>query len=516
MEKYIIGLDSGTSGIKAVLFNTRGEEIMKQGFPLTAVCEQENWFEEDFNEIWEKTVCSIQAITKKFGGASITGIGITAQGDGAWLIDEKGEPVRRGCCFCDGRGHEEFEQWSADGTARTVFEQSGTRIFTGNQPCVIKWLDRQEPESLKNAKYIMHLKDALFYRLTGQATTDVTDQSLIFLNMETGAYSRELFEAYGLLKYMEKYPEVKPCIDNYARIRKDMASLLGLNEEVIVSGGPMDVAACAIGAGVLETGECCSIMGTAALHEMVVSEPCRDSVYAGMTVFHGCSQKWLRLMASLAGTPNLEWFLGLFGSQFETEAQELGLSLYEYAQQLAGSVPIGSAGVIYHPYLLAGGERAPFTNPDARASFTGLSVRNTKADLLRAVYEGVAYAMRDCYDHMPGEIKKITVCGGGAASDMWCQMFADVLGKKVVTVQGGELGAKGAALTNMVIQGVYSSLKEAALCTVHENKSYMPDSKRHVEYEKYFELYQATYRGLEKSWKLRWKQTCDKKDCMLE
>ena len=221
-------------------------------------------------------------------------------------------------------------------------------------------------------------------------------------------------------------------------------------------------------------------------------------------------------MASWACTPNLEWFLGLFSSQFETEAQELGLSLYEYAQQLAGSVPIGSAGVIYHPYLLAGGERAPFTNPDARASFTGLSVRNTKADLLRAVYEGVAYAMRDCYDHMPGEIKKITVCGGGSASDMWCQMFADVLGKKVVTVQGGELGAKGAALTNMVIQGVYSSLKEAALCTVHENKSYMPDSKRHVEYEKYFELYQATYRGLEKSWKLRWKQTCDKKDCMLE
>ena len=81
MEKYIIGLDSGTSGIKAVLFNTGGEEIMKQGFPLTAVCEQENWFEEDFNEIWEKTVCSIQAITKKFGGASITGIGITAQGE---------------------------------------------------------------------------------------------------------------------------------------------------------------------------------------------------------------------------------------------------------------------------------------------------------------------------------------------------------------------------------------------------------------------------------------------------
>ena len=197
---------------------------------------------------------------------------------------------------------------------------------------------------------------------------------------------QELFEAYGLLEYMGKYPEVKPCIDNYARIRKDMASLLGLNEGVIVSGGPMDVAACAIGAGVLETGECCSIMGTAALHEMVINEPCRDSVYAGMTVFHGCSQKWLRLMASLAGTPNLEWFLGLFGSQFETEAQELGLSLYEYAQQLAGSVPIGSAGVLYHPYLLAGGERAPFTNPDARASFTGLSVRNTKADLLRAVY----------------------------------------------------------------------------------------------------------------------------------
>ena len=123
--------------------------------------------------------------------------------------------------------------------------------------------------------------------------------------------------------------------------------------------------------------------------------------------------------------------------------------------------PIGSNGVMYHPYLLAGGERAPFTDSRARASYTGLNVRNTLADVVRATYEGVAFAMLDCYQHMPLPIDQITICGGGANSSAWCQMFADALGSRIVTVEGEELGARGVAINNAVVQGIFPSYQDA-------------------------------------------------------
>ena len=178
----------------------------------------------------------------------------------------------------------------------------------------------------------------------------------------------------------------------------------------------MDVGACALGSGVIEKGHCCSIMGTAALHEMVIDEPLMDDIPSGMTVTHVMEGRWLRLMSSFAGTPNLEWCLKTLGTKVKENAEAAGKDVYAYMEDMIKDVPIGSNGVMYHPYLLAGGERAPFTDSRARASYTGLNVRNTLADIVRATYEGVAFAMLDCYQHMPLPIEQITICGGGANS----------------------------------------------------------------------------------------------------
>ena len=158
---------------------------------------------------------------------------------------------------------------------------------------------------------------------------------------------------------------------------------------------------------------------------------------------------------------------------------------------------------MYHPYLLAGGERAPFTDSRARASYTGISVRHTIVDIVRATYEGVAFAMLDCYQHMPQEIKQVTLCGGGAKSPGWSQMFADILGSKIVTIKGNELGAKGVILNNAVVQGYYKDYKEAVDATVEIKKVYEPDMKKHEEYMKFYPLYKKTYDQLKETWKLR-------------
>jgi sugar (pentulose or hexulose) kinase len=502
MRKYIIGLDSGTSGIKAVLFDLNGNEIAKSGMPLTAKCPVENWYEEDVEEIWDNACKCIKEISSRYPADEIAGIGITAQGDGLWLVDENGVPTRNGCCFCDGRAVKELEEWEADGTVQKVFDLAGTRLCTGNPPCILKWMDRNDRPALDRAKYIMHLKDVLFLRLTGTAISDATDQSLIFIDMRTREYDDRLFSLYGLSDYRQKFPPMFEPAKNKISIKNELAEKLGLSDKTIITCGPMDVTACATGAGVMKSGHCCSIIGTAALHEMVIDEPCRDKIFTGMTVSH-VTKKNLRLMASFAGTPNLEWVINTFGAGLKEHAEKAGANIYDYVEELISSVPIGSNGVMYHPYLLAGGERAPFTEPNAKASFTGISHITTIADIMRACYEGVALAMLDCYNHMPQPVEQITVCGGGASSNLWCQMFADAVGKPVRTVNGEELGARGAAIANAVAQGFFRDFDEALDNIISTKKIYEPNEENHKRYLRFYKLYKSTYEALMPTWKQR-------------
>lgn len=503
MEKYIIGIDSGTTSIKAVVMDILGNEIYKKDFRLTAICPRQDMYEEDMLEIWDNARRVLKDVGEHFAKDSIIGIGITAQGDGLWMIDKNGEPVRNGCCFCDGRASEIVDEWVADGTCDKLFDLTGTRVFTGNQNGIVKWMERHEPQSLQKAKHLLHLKDYLFYKLTGQITTDATDQSLIFLDQNTQHYDKSIFALCGLDAYMDKYPPVLPARENASRLQKSVADELGLNGNILVTSGPMDVSACALGSGVVEPGHCCSIIGTAALHEMVIDKPLADTIHAGMTVAHVMPKRWLRLMASLAGTPNLEWVLGAFGGELKQKAREMNTNVYTLAEELVKDVPIGARGIMYHPYLLAGGERAPFTDANARASFTNINVTHGLADILRATYEGVAFAMLDCYRHMPREVKQITVCGGGANSPFWCQMFADALGAEIIAVKGDELGAKGVVLNNAVVQGIYPDYVAAVEKTVSVRCRYAPDVKRHEQYQKLYPLYQQTYEALRPLWKLR-------------
>ena len=322
------------------------------------------------------------------------------------------------------------------------------------------------------------LKTTCFFKLTGKVTTDATDQSLILIDPNTRQYLGEAFSICKMEKYKDKYPPIKTAFENAFPVSKEAADALGLPCGLLVTSGPMDVSACALGSGVIEKGHCCSIIGTAALHEMVIDRPLADTVKAGMTVTHVMEDRWLRLMASLAGTPNIEWMLNTIGKQLKLDAKAAGENIYDFMEKIIAKVPIGSNGVMYHPYLLAGGERAPFTDSRARASYTGISVKHTLEDIVRATYEGVAFAMLDCYRHMPLPIEQVTLCGGGAKSTVWCQMFADALGTKIVTVKGVELGAKGVVINNAVVQGYYKSYSDAVSKTVETDKVFIPDMKK--------------------------------------
>lgn len=503
MSQYFVGIDSGTTGIKAVLFDLQGQELSQCGLPLTASCPTEDRYEEDPLEIWEKCQQCVKTVTSSVDRDGVIGMGITAQGDGLWLFDEGMNPVRPGICFCDGRAANIVERWESDGTVRRLFDITGTWLCVGNQNGIVKWMDENDPDALKQARWFMHLKDYLFWCLTGQITTDASDQSLVFLDQNSRAYLPETFELCGISQYAEKWPPVLTASENAFTIRPELAKALGVSNECVITSGPMDVAACALGAGVVEAGQCCSIMGTAALHEMVVDKPLDDTVQAGMTVAHAPKDRWLRLMASYAGAPNTDWAIRTLAGGLVMQAEQNEEDIFSIVEKELSEVPVGSNGVMYHPYLLSGGERAPFSAPHARASYTGISSRNTIADILHATYEGVALAMLDCYRHMPREIASVTLCGGGAKSAFWCQMFADALGQEVGRVHGNELGALGVVINNAVVQGFYPSYVDAVEAIVRPAGTYVPNAENHKRYERLYELYQVTYKALRESWSLR-------------
>jgi len=265
----------------------------------------------------------------------------------------------------------------------------------------------------------------------------------------------------------------------------------------------MDVAACALGSGAIEHGQASSILGTAGIHQVIMSEPLIEPKMVGMTLCHGVKGRWLRMLAAMTATPNLDWFLSELGGSLTGDQALAGEDKYKVIERLVASVPAGSDGVIFHPYLFPGGERGPFVKPTARASFTGLSLDHSCRHLLRAVYEGVAFATLDCYRHMPIDPKVVCLSGGGARSPVWCQILADCLGKPMSVPAGSQFGAKGAAINVGVAAGFYSSAQEGVKHAVKMDRLYEPNPSNTRLYQELYEVYQKTAERQMDLWDLR-------------
>lgn len=502
-EQYLIGIDSGTSGIKAVVFDVDGNELFSSRQKLEGLTPHENWYEEDMNDIWTACCQCLENVLQKVDAKKVAGIGITAQGDGLWMIDKDGEPVRPGMCFCDGRTEEIIDEWRKNGALQKTFDICGTASFGSAMSAEIKWLERYEPEALEKAAVLFHLKDWLFYKLTGIITCDDTDMSIPMLNAKTRQYDDRLFELFEIEKYKDKFPVVKPVKDNTGKLLPELAEKYGFDKDLLIIGGPMDVPACALGSGAIHDGQASTTIGTAAIHSVIMSEPRPEPYMAGMTIAHCLPDRWIRLVSSLGGSPNLEWFLENFGANIRAEAEKLGKDIYAYCSELIDKVPIGSGGVVYHPYLMAGGERAPFFKNNIKASFSGISFNTKTEDLLRSVYEGIAMAMVDCYRSVQMDISEVYVSGGGAKSDVWMQMFADAMNADIVICSGTEFGAKGAALNVGIVLGIYQDYEDAVAKTVREKKRFKPDQERHKKYQKLYELYKKGYELSMDWWDIR-------------
>jgi len=490
-DRCVIGIDSGTSVVKAAAFDHSGIELASHEIPVRLLRPQPLWVEQDMEELWEKARDCLGKVAQHLQRLKrkVDGIGITSTGDGTWIMDRGGNPVRNGILWCDGRASKVVEILHSKKIAEEAFEICGTSVFTGSQAAQLQWLRENEPEALKEASTIFHAKDWLFFKLTGIVSSDETDESLTMLRMSTRQYDIELFRIFGIEDLYSKFPPVKPTLENVGPILPSIAGELGVPAGTVIGSGPMDVAACALGTGAIEHGQASSILGTAAIHQIIMSEPILEPKMVGMTLCHGLKDRWIRMMAAMTATPNVEWFVKEFGGALNLDSDQAGEKIYSQLEMIVSSVPAGAEGVMFHPYLFPGGERGPFVKPSARASFTGLSLNHSFPHLLRAVYEGVAFATLDCYRHMPIDPAIIYLAGGGSNSPVWCQIIADCVGKPTGVAVGSQFGAKGAAMNVGVATGFYRTLKEAVAQAVKMGRLYQPVPSKVELYRQLYPIY---------------------------
>ena len=440
-ETYL-GVDAGTSVVKAAVFDEDGNALAVRGKPLELQHGSGGAVEQDFEAIHAGFVEVVRAAVAE-SGTTPGSIALTGQGDGCWLYDADFAPVRPALSWLDGRAASIVEEWTAGEAYEAVFRTSGGAMFPGAPAACLAWLDRHEPESLDRATTAGYVKDGLFGRLTGERACDPSDSSMPFGDGTGVGYSDETLRTLGLAHRRDLLaPIVAPV--PVGELRADAAERLGLPAGTPVTSGPFDFAACGFGGGIGwpgAEGDALLIVGTTLGCMVHLDELVTTGDPAGFSVSTGTRGHWLRAMPAMVGTASLDWLLKL-----------LGAGVTEVQQALAGSPP-GANGVNMLPYLATSGERAPFVDPLAAGSISGLRLTTDRDDLIRAICEGLAYTARHCFE-AAGRTGRIVVAGGGTGSSAWMQVFADVLEVPLQIARSPEVGARGAVLAGAQARGV--------------------------------------------------------------
>ncbi|MEU5362919.1 FGGY-family carbohydrate kinase [Streptomyces sp. NPDC005925] len=457
-----VGIDVGTSLVKAAAFDATGRQLAVEARPV-ALSLRGGHAEQDMEEVYGAVVAVLDALTSAVP-EPVELAGLTGQGDGVWLVDAAGRPVRPAASWMDGRAHRLVDRWLADGTFEAVFRLTGSAMFPGSPGPLLAWLDSHEPASLDAAATALYCKDMVFRRLTGApAATDVSDASMPFLDPRTRRYDNRVVELLGLTHRRRLLAPVS-----------DPAATAGTRGEGLPAGtrlanGPYDLPASALGAGVSAAGDGLLIVGTCLAALVATTDLDTGGEPAGLYISTDRPGHWLRAMPAMVGTAALDWVLSTTGVR------------HEDVDGLLAGTPPGAHGVRVLPYFAPSGERAPFVAPGLRAELTGVTLETTRADLVRATCEGIGYAARHCL-RAAGLTGTLAVCGGGTRSPAWMQLLADVLGRPLAVVEG-EVGARGAVLAAAERYGV---ALDAAAWT-RPTAVVEPDPGRATYYAKGFE-----------------------------
>ena len=496
--KYLIGIDVGTSGTKTVLFDETGTAKNSATVEYPLYQPHNGWAEQEPGDWWNACTQSLKTVIAESGVSpdSIAGVGFSGQMHGLVMLDENGHVLRRSIIWCDGRTVDECEEITKTIGAFRLIEITANPALTSFTAGNILWVKKNEPEIYKRCKHILLPKDYVRYMLTGEYGAEASDASgMNLLDIKTRDWSAEVVSELGIDPSM--LPAVKESCDVAGYITKDSALATGLKEGTPVVYGGGDNMAAAIGTGVVDTGKAFITIGTSGVlfaHAGSVAVDINGRVNTFCSSVPGA---WAVFGCSLSAGMSLQWLRNNFFLAEMKVAEGLGKDVYNIMTEQAEKVPIGANRLIFLPYLM--GERSPILDPNARGVFFGLSAIHNKYDMLRAVMEGVIYALRQSLDvlrDMGISFNQIYATGGGGTSPLWRQMIADIFELPVTTIQNREGPALGAAIMAGVGAGLYPSVKEACEKIIKVNPSQIPITENTKKYAKYYKLFCDIYPGM--------------------
>ncbi|MFP4697341.1 MAG: xylulokinase [Eubacteriales bacterium] len=480
-----LGIDLGTSSVKILAVDEKGKILgdVSKSYPVDYP--KSNWAEQNPEEWWQRTKEAIIELIKKYNlpKDDIKSIGFSGQMHGLVALNEEDEVLMPAILWCDQRTFEECEEITNYFGQEKLTEYVGNKALAGFTAPKLLWVKKNRPEIFSKIKHILLPKDYIRFRLSGEYATEVSDASgLLLLDIEKRTWSREMLEYIGVEE--EQLPKLYESYEVTGKLTEEVKKELGLSGEILVVGGAGDQAAGAIGTGTVKEGIVSVTLGTsgvvfAAHNEYAVDKDNR------LHAFCHANGKYHSMGVMLSAASSLKWWV---------EDVNKGMTFEEL---LAEAEEVDPSHLIFLPYLL--GERTPYPDPNARGTFIGMDMKTTRGAMTRAVLEGVAFGLKDMLEilkDMNVPIHQIRVIGGGAKSDLWKQIIADIFGQEIQEINTNQGGALGAAILAGMGAGAYNDIEEACATFIKAVGSVKPNKENVKKYEKIYRLYVEGYKSL--------------------
>lgn len=480
-----IGIDLGTSSVKLLLVDEKGNILKTAAREYPLIFPRDGWSEQSPEE-WKKgTLSALEEILEGTDRSLIKGIGVAGQMHGLVVLDENDKVIRPAILWNDGRTHKEVDYLNNVIGKEKLSEYTGNIAFAGFTAPKILWIKENEPENFSRIRKIMLPKDYINYILTGVHATDYSDASgMLLLDVKNKCWSEEMLNICCVEKAM-----MPALFESYEVIGK-VKDEFGLPEAVVVAGAG-DNAAAAIGTGTVENGKCNISIGTSGTVFISSDSFCVDE-FNSLHSFCHADGKYHLMGCMLSAASCNKWF-----------AEEI-LKEKDFSELQKGITEekTGNNNVYFLPYLM--GERSPINDTDARGAFIGLCLDTKREDMVLAVLEGVAFAIRDSFEIAKGFGLKITescLVGGGAKSSLWRKIIANVLGIKLNILKTEQGPGMGGAILSMVGAGEYASVNEASSKLLEIAQTVTPDEKLTALYEDRYNKYKEIYPALKNVFK---------------
>jgi xylulokinase len=490
----LLGVDVGTTGIKALAIRPDGTIAAERFTSYEISSPRPKWAEQNPDGWWAAFCSTVSDLLENDVQAdSIAAIGLSGQMHTSVFLDADCRVIRPAILWCDVRTTSQCETITERVGFELLRDEASNPALEGFTAPKVLWLRENEPEHFQRLRRLLIAKDYIRYKLTGELATDVSDAAgTIMFNVKDRRWSQAILSALDIDPAI--LPPVVESHEVCGQVTPEAARLTGLRAGTPVVGGGADNACAAVGTGIIEEGTVQASIGSSGVVLAALAEHRVDERMRLHCMNHAAPGMWYLMGVMLTAGLSFKWFKEALCQDEIRKAREQSVDVYDILSGMAASAPPGAEGLLFLPYL--SGERTPHADSDARAMFMGLSLRHTKAHMVRAVMEGVAFGLRDSLElvrTLGVEANNIVVVGGGAKSSVWRQIQADIFGRPVCRLEVADAAPFGAALLAGVGAGVFPTCADAVKQSVRKIDETAPIPANTDRYEQFYGIYRNLY-----------------------